>query len=118
MIRAIVEIPTNYNRSTGKTHLTLSGDKECLFILVKAEVNIKEPEGCDQLKDNVKSMDRAKTWACTASFRVYKYLSMIIAQIYIGKWWEKKTMADAFHDRSYPEVRETWNDLREWYDLI
>lgn len=67
MIRAIVEIPTNYNRSTGKAHL--SGDKECLFILMKAEVNIKEPEGCDQLKDNVKSMDRAKTWV---SFRVYK----------------------------------------------
>lgn len=47
VIRAIVGIPTNYNRSTGKAHLTPSGDTECLFILVKTEVNIKEPEGCD-----------------------------------------------------------------------
>lgn len=79
----------------------------------------KEPEGCDQLKNNVKSMDRAKTWACTESYRVYKYLSMILALIYRGKWWEKKTMTDELHDRSYPEGnRKTWNDLREWYDLI
>lgn len=68
---------------------------------------------------NLKSMGGAKTWVCTESSRVYKYLSMPIAQIYIEKWWEKKTIEDVFYGKLYPEGnRETWNDLREWCYLI